>query len=397
VLERRNGIVTKIPIGRHENNTLEFKQKESLDHPEVIARAIVGMLNSNGGDVWIGIKEEAGTAVSIEPIDDPEKARCSLRDYLMDVLEPAPLDREIDISTEKVESGLDVLRVQVRQSDERKPYALLKGGGRYFHIRAGDRIRPMSREEIFPPRAHMSRRNTSLADAIDLLRKEKEKHRQAGKSIYWIALKPPHDMTIDIQNPGIRVFLKDAALTGNRPHGWNFINPYGEPIVRRGRLVHGEQTGQSIDVREDGTLSLSIDIESLTHSGKENEIYPYALIEYPVALFRLASRLYPIQEAAGSNKVLADAALIGIRGWKLNPYSPRSIHFQHPRNMSGAWTESRDLIWERPLQFSEKEIAEEPDWCGFRLVRRIYEAFGYFEDQIPVEFDRSKRRLIIPD
>ena len=120
-------------------------------------------------------------------------------------------------------------------------------------------------------------------------------------------------------------------------------------------------------------------------------------IEYPVARFRLASWIYRNQRVADSGKVLADAALIGIEGWVLRPYSPRSLHFQYPMEAPNAWTEGRDLIWDRALIFRGNEIIEEPDWCAFRLVRRFYEAFGYSEDKIPLEFDRGQRRLTIPD
>jgi hypothetical protein len=390
--------VINIPLGLHENESLEFKQKESLRHPETIGRAVVAMLNSGARDgyIWIGIKEEDGTAVSIESIDDIDKERCSLRDYLMDVLEPAPQGNEIDISIEKDQSGQAVLQLRVQPSNERKPYALLKSGGRYFHIRVGDRIRPMSRDEIFSINDRVSGNNNDLPAVINTLKSEKKNYQSTGRGIYWITLKPFPAISINIQDRGIRDYLQDATLTENRPHGWNFMNRYEEPTVRGGRLFQGGDTGRSIEVREDGTLNLTIDIECLSHS-KEYEIYPYGLIEYPVALFRLAKHLYSDPGMVVPDIIIADTALIGVKGWILKPYSPRSIHYVHPIETPRPWTESRDLIWERPLEFKGNEVVNEPDWCGFRLIRRIYEAFGYFEDKIPLEFDRSKRRLIIPE
>jgi hypothetical protein len=388
--------VKKIPLGRHESSTLEFKQKDSLSHPESIGREIVGMLNSDGGEVWIGIKEQDGTSVSVDSIDDPDSAKRSLRDYLTDVLEPPPQGDEVDIGIEKDQGGRAVLWILIQPSENRKPYALLKGSGRYFYVRVGDRLRPMSREEIFSSRAP-SKDPADLSVAADELRKEREGHQHKGESVYWIVLKPQPAAKIDIQDPGIRGYLQDATQTGNRPHGWNFMSPYEEPEVRKGRLVQGTKVGRTIEVRDNGTLSLTIGSEGLVHGRGEREIYPFALIEYPVALFRLASCLYRNLKVANSGKVLADAALIGVQGWVLRPYSPRSIHFQHPLGAPNAWTEGRDLVWERALIFPGSEIVEEPDWCGFRLVRRIYEAFGYLEDKIPLEFDRSKRRLIIAD
>ena len=385
----------RIPLGQSETSTLEFKQKDSLTHPESIGREIVGMLNSTGGEVWIGIKEQDGIAVSLDPINDPESAQRSLRDYLMDVLEPPPGD-EVNIEIERDQAGRAIMRVRVRPSDDRKPYALLKRSGRHFFIRSGDRLRPMTREEIFPLRAR-STDASDLSAAAAGLRKEREGHERKGERVYWIALKPQPSATIDIQNPVIRCYLQDATHTGNRPHGWNFMSPYDEPELRRGQLVKGTKVGRTIEVRDNGSLSLTIDIDGLQHGRNEREIHPFALIEYPVALFRLASCLYRNQKVGDSGTILADAALIGVQGWILRPYSPRSIHFQHPLEDPHVWIEDRDLVWERALVFPGREVVEEPDWCGFRLVRRIYEAFGYFEDKIPVEFDRSKRHLIIPD
>lgn len=386
----------RIPLGQKETGALEFKQKDSLAHPESIAREIVGMLNSKGGEVWIGIKEQDGTAVSLDSIDDPETAQRSLRDYLMDVLEPPPRSAEVRVEIEKDQGGRAVLRVHVRPTENRKPYALLRGGGRYFYVRVGDRLRPMSREEILPPRARRTVSRDLTATAAGLWN-ERDGHQRKGESVYWIALKPQPAVTIDIQDPVVRGYLQDATQTGNRPHGWNFMSPYDEPELRRGRLVHGAKAGRTIEVWDDGSLFLMVDLEGLRHGNNEREIYPFALIEYPVALYRLASCLYRNERAADLAVVLADAALIGAQGWALPPYSPRSIHFQHPLKAPHVWNEGRDLVWERPLIFPGSEIINEPDWCGFRLVRRIYEAFGYFEEKIPLEFDRGKRRLIIPD
>lgn len=42
-------------------------------------------------------------------------------------------------------------------------------------------------------------------------------------------------------------------------------------------------------------------------------------------------------------------------------------------------------------------VTLEPDRCGFRLVRRVYRAFGLRESDIPSEFDRRVGRLILPE
>ncbi len=384
--------MTGIPLGQHETNNLEFKQKDSLSQPESIGREIVGMLNSAGGEIWIGIKEQDGTAASLDPINDPESARKSLRDYLADVLEPAPQGDEVKIDVERDPDGRHVLRISALPSEDRKPYALLKKSGRHFFIRSDDRLRPMSREEIAKQFQSRNPAQNAPDSAVPALRKERDAL-QKSEGIYWIGLQPQPPEALNIQDVDIHRYLQDATLSGNRPHGWNFMSPYEEPELRSGKLVFGAKVGRTITIHENGHLSLKIDIDGLKHGRKERDIYPFALVEYPVALFRLASCLY----RSKSGTVLADAALIGIQEWTLRPYSPRSIHFQYPLHPAQSWTESRDMVWEQPLVFQKREIFEEPDWCGFRLIRPIYEAFGYSEDKIPMEFDHTNRRLIISD
>jgi schlafen family protein len=93
---------TKIPIGQRENQRLEFKSKDALRHLASVGRAVVAMLNSEGGDVWIGLKEVDGVAVTLEPIHNPDQEIKRLRDHFSDSIEPSPGPQEI--SFEAVEA-----------------------------------------------------------------------------------------------------------------------------------------------------------------------------------------------------------------------------------------------------------------------------------------------------
>jgi hypothetical protein len=62
-----------------------------------------------------------------------------------------------------------------------------------------------------------------------------------------------------------------------------------------------------------------------------------------------------------------------------------------------SYDDEPDLIWDEPLLFTLREVRDEPDRCGFRLVRRVYQAFGYDEEKVPSEFDRKAGRLILPE
>ncbi len=389
--------MTEIPLGRHEGDRLEFKQQESLKQPESIGREVVGMLNAEGGEVWVGIVENEGQAVSLDPIPDPVKAQRTLRDHLVDTVEPSPRGEEVSVEIVRDSAGRGVLRVSIRPDQNRKPYALLKGGGRYFHVRFGDRLRLMSRDEIFRGQFPQSQAGDDLSMAIRGLQEERDRRQAEGKDLFWVGIVPVPEGALDIQDRSLWIYLQDPKRTGNRLHGWNFGNPYTEPELRKNRLLHGATVGTKVEILENGKLLLAIPLEGLRHGRSKQEISPYPLIEFPVSLFRLASRLYADYRVGKSGSVVADAALFGISGWTLRPYSPRSLHFHHPLEAPTSYKEGKDLTWERPLVFRRDSVIEEPDWCGFRLVRRIYEAFGYFEDQIPMEFNRDTRRLEIPD
>lgn len=45
-------------VRRDDNHEIDFL-KDALRKPEIIAREIVGMLNAEGGEVWIGIGDDS--------------------------------------------------------------------------------------------------------------------------------------------------------------------------------------------------------------------------------------------------------------------------------------------------------------------------------------------------
>ena len=53
-------------LGKAESDRLEFKEAEALRRPANIGREVVGFLNADGGEIWIGVKEEHERAVGYE-------------------------------------------------------------------------------------------------------------------------------------------------------------------------------------------------------------------------------------------------------------------------------------------------------------------------------------------
>lgn len=48
-------------------------------------------------------------------------------------------------------------------------------------------------------------------------------------------------------------------------------------------------------------------------------------------------------------------------------------------------------------QLSYEEIRQAPDRCAFKLVRFVYEAFGFPDEAVSPEYDRKAGRLALPE
>ena len=208
----------------------------------------------------------------------------------------------------------------------------------------------------------------------------------------WLRLQPASEIEIDVRSPVFEDLLSDPVRTGNRRIGWHFARASEGPGLaedsvwwRSGKL--------EASVFADGGMRFSAALRSLHWKGEDREIWPWALLEYPISAFRLAREIYR-GHGEGEERLLADLALFGIRGWKLAGGSPSATIEPPPMACHEA---GDDLIWEKPLSFTFREILDTPDRCGYRLVRRVYEAFGFGEDEMPCEFDHASGRLVLPD
>jgi hypothetical protein len=382
----------RVPLGEKEDLHREFKSRDALKKPEIIAREVVAMLNAEGGTVWVGLRDENDRAVAVEPIADADRERRRLRDYLVDTIEPSPAGGEVEVEGVSVEGEGEVLRVQVRREVGRAPYAHLKESGRLFLVRISDRTRPMTREELMSAFQHSTGREERLQiRAAERLLEQRGKVAKKKDETFWLGFEPVSRVDIDIQDPKYVDYLMSPSETGNRPMGWSFriILP---PALEPDALVTNPVESRFVEIRRDGGLSFRIPLEDLHWTGGRKEFGAYALSEFPVSAFRIARKVYE-DKLRPEDQILVDMAFFGIHGWKLRPGSPDQWGPREPRE----FTESRDLIWERPLAFSFKELDAEPDRCGYRFIQRIYEAFGFGREAIPKEFDRQTGRLILPE
>jgi len=405
----------EIPLGKKEDLHLELKGADALKDPEKIAREVVAMLNAEGGEVWVGLREEEGRAVAVEPIPEPEANRQSLRDFLVDSIEPSLSSLEITVHPISATTG-SILRLQVKPDSTRRPYALLRKGGRSFWIRIEDRLRLMDREEIRRAFASTQPSNDEQNRAEETVKDElKDLQREAGggpNGIFWLRIVPAPEYSLNLDALQNSDLLLDPSETENRRTGQTFFlaqgREGGRPQRKAGRLVMGETDDAALSIYRHEGIQLRLPLGKFHaghEPGAEKPLYWLTLMEVPISVFRLLSKMLRVEalweeRLAESTWFVSSVALFGLHGWTLRPYSPQLRQLQgwwdyllkEPRSSS-----VQDLIPAKPLRFPLREVQDYPDRCGFRLVSRIYEAFGFGTDEMPHEFDQKTGRLVLPE
>lgn len=400
--------MSDLPLGKQESERLEFKSRDALNDRKTIAREAVALLNAKGGDLWLGIREENGYGVEVEPIPDASSSAEMLLDFLVDAVEPSPASGELEVRTVSTDFG-EVIRVALAEGTL-KPYALAgSGGSRVYLTRIGARIRPMSREEIAKA---FTAANRPVEEATaqrrekteQLLQERHEIEDQGGvlgrKDGFWLQIRPVSKIRIDLQAGDLEEMFMDPTRTGNRRTGWTFAGRAKPRLLPGGRLVSRSiwgptqaQVGQEIELREDGVITFSSSLSRLHWKGESREIWPLILLELPISLLRFAARVY-VDLLDGESPVLVDVALLGVEGWSLREGTPGDWFLAED---FAEFEGSRHLTLAEPFTFRFSEIREQPDVCGFRIVRRIYQEFGLREENMPAQFDKKQGKLILPD
>jgi hypothetical protein len=381
-----------IPLGQAEGQKLEFKGKDALKHLPNVSREVVAMLNSEGGEVWIGLGEESGRAVRSESIEHPNREINRLRDHFSDAIEPSPIQGEIRVEAFCDEAKGSVLKVSANPSAGRKPFALREGTARHFLKRVDDRLRSMAREEIIPRRAGF---DSARRDALRKIRNAQGQERSRQR--FWLRIQPVGGGKLNL-GKNFDDYFRDSRKTGNRSIGWNFVDPY-QRLEREGNGIRfGLET--CVRVFSDGAIDFTMPIINLYWKSVDGvsraaakEIWPYCLLEYPASIFRLASTIYK-DHHFDSDTFLADLVLFGLRDWTLRPHSPVSFGYKlaNPKPF-----EFDEIVLDEPTNFTSKQIRDEPDRCAFRLVTQVYWSFGLWEEDMPVEFNQDTGKLVLPE
>jgi hypothetical protein len=317
-------VEARIPLGERESQKLEFKSSAILEQPDKIAKEVVAMLNAEGGEVWIGIREDEARAVECEPIRNAESAA----------------DRHT-----RTDSG---------ESQRAK------------------------------------------AEAEKYLIEQREKAVADNYAGLWLCVAPFPPVSIDLESPLLDDLATVPSLSGNRRAGRNFSQSPTRPELSSNSVQWGwaypyETGGQKdhlveAEIDGEGRAKFFVGYQALMERGT---IWPQALLEYPISAFRILSQLYAgLTDTPVSFELAADLALLHVGSrelWPMIPEPPGTVKDEDRMNLN------------RVLTFTRQEVLDEPDRCGFRLLKFIYRGFGFRENAIPREFDRDAGRLVIPE
>lgn len=372
-----------IPLGKREGQRLEFKRAAVLEDPFDVARELVAMCNAEGGEIWIGIVEQDGLAAQLEDIPEIEAARQRLRDYLVEVMEPDADGAEPQIV--RSNDGHALLVVRAKADKAKYPYAAVRKGLRYFGVRVGDRVRPMTHAEL-------SKKTRDLDDgpSAKQLHLRRDEILKRGKSVLWIGVQPLEPLEIEvIDHVGL---LQDPSRSGNRRGGWTPLSRHREPRTTGDAVVLGNEDGKYVAIHEDGRCEFQVPLSQIEHGSASRVLHALALLEYCVSYLRLVSKVLEAEQAR--SEVLIDFAFVRPSGWKL-PACPAGTHgevFEHeePRELS-------DVALPRPLRIDADRLIANPDAVGYRIVKKIYQWFDLPEDRIPRQYDRFTERLKLTD
>lgn len=391
-----------IPLQKKEDQNLEFKSRDALKDLDKIVREVVGMLNADGGEVWIGLRDVNDIAVEVEAIPDANLAERCLRDKLVDSVEPSPTHEEVSVDVVSDVSAEQVLRIVVQPVRERKPYAHVRRQRRYYGIRVGDRLRVMRHSEIegaFRDRSPTENvENQEHKDLIDRFYELRETRLRLGDPGLWIGVQPLSSLKVPIEDDYVRDLFMHPERTQNRAAGWTFVNPFQEPTLDVDQISGGNRYA-SVEIRDDGATLCNVDLDALRWKGG-SVVKTYALMEYPTSVFRLASALISQYRGVGvfnEDRVLADLALFGVAEMELYSGSPQRWEMGIVLDHEVGECKDGYIFGREPLAFTIGDVIEHPDRCAYRLYRRIFQGFGHRESAIPDAYDRKTFTLVFPD
>lgn len=381
-----------LPIGRREDQHLEFKAAAVLDDPFKVGREVVAMLNAGSGDVWIGIEEKEGVGITVQDVRGAEARAERLREHLVDTIHPRPDVREVRVEVVEHPGG-HCLVIRVDPKEERQPYSQVKKGGQFYWKRISAVIRPMSPAEVLQHSRVQDARDHS--DEIPAMQQQLADERFRG---FWIGIVPQVALEIRTTRVELEERIHDPSRMRLRFPGWNSVGPWSQVESAQGEPggwnIHQDDAIR-VFLRRDGVMELRVQSSALEH-GTRGTINPFALAEFTQTLFKFAASIYAEADAHAPS-VEVSAGIFGAADLPLRPFSPGRHGFdkEYPRHPHRHFEGGRDLLLEKPLVFEWNEMVSRPEACSYRLLLRVYQIHGYEEGEMPAELDRRTGELKI--
>lgn len=194
---------------------------------------------------------------------------------------------------------------------------------------------------------------------------------------------------LDTDDENLRSLLRRPP--GSRSDGW-IVRPDPEPTPSLEGISNPRDSWHYLSCERRAVLEFGTPIDDTfcwqqpaKERAKSPRLYPYAVVEYPVSFLRLWHALLAkfVPSLTGS---VVHLEFLNCAGCHLRPGHPGSIAYR-----------SENLYplrpWREPhleLPFRNLPIDFEPDFEAYELACRIYAAFGFEREAVPL-FDKDRR------
>lgn len=403
-------------VGKSEGRQLEFKAAAALRDPLAIPRAVCSFLNTEGGDVVIGLRDDGRTP---DPIQDIEREKRRVEDLLASSITPSmPPAVQID----ELEDGPLIVVHVPRSAGKGRLFAVRSSQGRFLvPRRLGARTIPMEWNEI----AARLRDAESVADApetailaaLDGWATEREREAPAlleSGGLYLVLRTSgddtaPDPTSLQSVREELRKLLRDPSPLGCQLGDGGFWDMSGEVQTRTARGLaksgmllrsgHAREGYRVLEIVEESARELRfgtrIDAgfvwgQSFDAIRKSKLLHPYAVVQTVSSCCRLFAHLL---KTAGARPEVISAGLDirHLRGRRLPPRTPHPGigYFEDPR-----WPPAvEDLGPVAVTEFPGEVLLRAPDTIAYRLLQHLYVRSGWRTDDVPF-YDVGRERFI---
>jgi hypothetical protein len=253
----------------------------------------------------------------------------------------------------------------------------------------------MTREELVERFKGAERPQDAVARVVRDLEVELRQAADGGMSGMRVIVRPVADLALPWTRTELEPLLREPRRTGNRIGGWDFTSEHLRlrEFERGFEFSDDRARWSTTTIQKRGELDFRVGLERLHWQGPPQTIWPFALLEFPASIMRLARTLYKTCQRLPETIVLG-MGMFQIKGWTLAPYSPSSVRYRFRREALAAF--EVDHFLGKPIAVGWSDLDETPDRCAYRLVRQVYEDFGFEEHQIPREYNRDTGQLTFP-